>query len=129
MSTAINQGASGITQNPLYSGPASATVGGPPSTSGSVQSVRKPVKMINDPTQVSQRLSKYSLSIMAILLVLMIFIGVVLFFMYDFSNKFYKIVSSGQDSLCNFYTCSGKGDCNNLPKIQLPDGSYVCAPT
>lgn len=88
-----------------------------------------PVKMIDDPVEVSQRLSKYSLSIMSILLVLMILIGVCLFFMYDFSNKFYNIVSNGQDSLCNFYTCSGNGDCKNLPKIQLPDGSMVCAPT
>lgn len=131
------KGATGVTQNLMYQGPSQATTGGPPSTSGSVGYVgsinpsgtNKPVKMMDDPVQVSQRLSKYSLSIMAVLLVLMILIGVCLYFMFDFSNKFYKIVSSGQDSLCNFYTCSGKGDCNNLPKIQLPDGSMICAPT
>lgn len=121
MSSTINQGASGVTQNPAYTGPNKASAGGPPSINKG--------KFIDDPIQVSQKLSKYSLIIMGILLVLMILVGVCLFFMYDFSNKFYKIVSSGQDSLCNFYTCSGQGDCNNLPKIQLPDGSYVCAPT
>jgi hypothetical protein len=98
------------------------------SPTGPTGSIKKPPKMIDDPVQVSQNLSKYSLAIMGILLVLLILIGVCLYFMYDFSNKFYKIVSSGQDNLCNFYTCSGAGDCNNLPKIVLPDGSQVCAP-
>ena len=78
------------------------------------------------PLEVSAHLQHYSLTVMAILLVLLVLIGVCLYFMYDFSNKFYKIVSSGQESLCNFYTCSVAGDCNNKPKIILPNGTQVC---
>jgi len=85
-------------------------------------------KIIDDPLEVANHFQHYSLSIMAILLVLMLLIGATLFFMYDFSNKFYKIVSSGQDKLCNFYTCSGPGDCDHYPKLLLPDGSQVCIP-
>ena len=80
------------------------------------------------PLLVSAHLEHYSLTVMGILLVLMVLIGVCLYFMYTFSNKFYKIVSSGQESLCNFYTCSGPGDCDNMPKIILPDGKQVCIP-
>ena len=83
---------------------------------------------IDDPGQVAEHLRKYSLYIMIVLLFLLIFCSVSLFFVYYFSQKFYKTVSSGQDRLCNFYTCSGPGECDNYPKIILPDGKQVCAP-
>lgn len=105
--TFYNQGRSGYYQNPSYNGPE---------------------KLIHEPSEVCRHFQKYSLVIMGILLVLFILSGVCFYLVYDYSNKFYETVSSGQDSLCNFYTCSGEGDCAHYPKITLPDGSMVCAP-
>ena len=43
-----------------------------------------------------------------------------------YSQKFYDIVSNGQDSLCNFYTCANSDECDGFPKIIFPDGEEKC---
>lgn len=69
---------------------------------------------------------KTAIAIFATIGILVIGILVALGFMLKYSMSFYNIVSSGQDSLCNFYTCSNSDECGKYPKIIFPDGTEKC---
>ena len=67
-----------------------------------------------------------SITIFAVLGVLLICIIVAIGFMVNYALKFYDLMSTGQDSLCNFYTCSNSSECGKYPKIIFPDGTERC---
>jgi len=69
---------------------------------------------------------KSAIYIFGILGFLFVCIAVSLGFMFDYASKFYNQMKSGQDQLCNFYTCSNSSECGKFPKIIFPDGTEKC---
>jgi len=98
----------------------------PPRQQAPIPRQTGPVQEMLDPMDAEKTIQKYSDIIGGF--VGFFFIGAVVVgaLMMYFANKFYKNVSKSQDSLCNQYTCSGAGDCANLPKIPQADGTLKC---
>lgn len=69
---------------------------------------------------------KTAIGIFAMMGLLLAGILVAIGFMLNYSIRFYEQMSSGQDELCNFYTCSNSSECGKYPKIIFPDGTEKC---
>jgi hypothetical protein len=84
-------------------------------------------EMMRRRKSVRYTLLTYSIVVLVFSIILAGGIAAGLWFFIKYSRDYYNIISSGQDDLCNFYTCSESSECGNYPKITFPDGTEKCA--